>query len=77
MLKLRSFPDKSSPTPNPYGYKILSPMIMGEEGLEPSIPCGNKILSLASIPISPFALDVAGTAVTNFNIYCAFFKRVN
>ena len=64
---LRSFPDKSSPTPNPYGYKILSPMIMGEDGLEPSIPCGNEILSLASIPISPFALDVAVTNLFIFN----------
>ena len=39
-----------------------------EEGLELSIPFGNKILSLANLPISPFTSDVAVTAVTNLFI---------
>ena len=33
----------------------LSPLV-GEEGIEPSLPCGNQILSLARLPIPPFAL---------------------
>ena len=33
----------------------LSPLV-GEEGIEPSLPRGNQILSLARLPIPPFAL---------------------
>ena len=40
-----------------------------EEGLELSLLCGNKILSLASLPMSPFARDVEVTAVTNLFIF--------
>ena len=30
-------------------------MLVGEEGLEPSLPCENQILSLARLPIPPLA----------------------
>lgn len=30
-------------------------MLVGEEGLEPSLHCWNKILSLARLPIPPLA----------------------
>lgn len=39
--------------------RILS--LVGEEGLEPSLHCWNQILSLARLPIPPFA-HITGVA---------------
>lgn len=35
--------------------------MVGEEGLEPSLPCENQILSLARLPIPPLARIVIPT----------------
>ena len=34
---------------------MIAICLVGEEGLEPSRPCGHKILSLARLPVPPFA----------------------
>lgn len=34
-------------------------ILVGEEGLEPSLPCENQILSLARLPIPPLARGIA------------------
>ena len=33
-------------------------LLVGKEGLEPSRPCGQQILSLSRLPVPPFALPL-------------------
>ncbi len=41
--------------------------MVGEEGLEPSLPCENQILSLARLPIPPLAHVLIVTRIASTN----------